>query len=139
MEVSRENLRNILQECARESVELFLTVGFGMRRYWPRGSRCLLRTALRMNSTSSRCSAAILRVQAVSVCPQTTIFPVGFPQLGPSWGNKLRELEPQGLLTRLEEMEQSKRIMKLQINLTQPGIASAARLMVLYPFPADLF
>lgn len=120
-------------------MELFLTVGFGMGRYWPRTSRCLLRTALRINSTSSRCSAGILRVQAVSVCPQTMVFPVGFPQLGPCWGIKLRELEPQGLLAHLEEMEQSKRIMKLQINLAWPGIASAARLMVPCPFPVDLF
>lgn len=78
-------------------------------------------------------------MQTSSVCPQTTIFPVGFPQLGPSQGIGPRELEPQGLLAHLEEMEQSKRIMKLQINLARPGIASAARLMVLYPFPADLF
>lgn len=120
-------------------MELFLTVRFGMGRYWPRRSRCLLRTALRINSTSSRCSTSILGVQTVSVCPQNKIFPVGFPQLGPSWGIKPRELQAQGLLARLEEMEQSKRIMKLQRNLARPGIACAARLMVLYAFPVDLF
>lgn len=75
----------------------------------------------------------------MSVCPQTMIFPVGVPQLGPSWGIEPRELQPQGLLACLEEMEQSKRIMNLQINLARPGIASAARLVVLYAFPVDLF